>query len=1284
MRFVYLLPVFVIFSQLSETSGEWNITCDSHNNSKCDSDSLEEIADNVTESKQHSVHINIMISKLYLEASVSFTNLMSLTIAGEPSTTEISCGINGNSSIGILFGNITSVTLNHIKLTLCGTIGQKYIITALVICNCRNVNVHRVIIERSRGVGMQILYSQAGKVNITSSVFKENKLPRKYIDSESVWGGGGIYLVLNEFNQSNMSFHFYNCTFENNTAHIYKYDLDFMNNRVGYGHGGGVCVSIHGVKHVQMKFSNCTFTLNGAYFGGGLSVRITDKNNQETQNITVKVEDSLFLKNGCILTGQPLTHYGGGVNFVTETFSKNLHVTSSIEYFVKNTNFTGNCARIGGGITYYYKKLCSSIIFEDCKFSSNQGQFGSAVELHPSTPTDSTCFRSPPVFTNCEFSMNVINETKIHSHVNQKAYGLGTVFISRQKIEFQGRTSFENNYGTAIYVVNGLLNFTKSNVSFTNNTGIDGGALTLTGESTMFVGPNAEYSFINNTALNRGGAVYVELIDIMEFISASARVCFIQCKDCDVGVPWNINITFSSNKATNQKAGHSIYVSSIHPCQIWNNGTKDKDQYIILKDIRKVFCLRGMTFDDHHQIATDGSSFNTNKPNNNSGPLMIIPGEKFKHNVTIIDDLEQVIDTSLRVAIKGNKHVQLSVDSSQYIGSEIQLNGTPHQSAYLIMYSISSARQIHIHLEVELLDCPPGFKLDKNSVCTCNIDAYVGLDKCDSDTLNSFLHPGYWAGVIKKENGSNEELITSTCPFCDFSFRNTNTTGNGFELRLPRNSSNLDQAVCGETRTGYVCGKCKKNYTVHFHSPGYLCKPADPFGCKLGWLFYALSELVPVTIIFITILFFNISFTSGAINGFILFSQLLDTWSIEASGIIVLPHPVSRRVDNWIQGYQIIYGFFNIDFFTSESLSFCLWKDASALDVLSVKYITILYSLVLMVVVVLVMNNCGGRWPCRYCRISTMRASIIHGISTFLVMCYAQCVKVSLSLLVPVYFFVSENSKSQPPPRVWLNGELIYFSKEHLVYALPALFCLLTIGLLPPILLLTHPLINKLMTTFGFENVKIFKYISQKMPTSSLKPLLDSIQGCFKDNLRFFAGLYFLYRWMILIIHMRSNSFSVYYVAVGCFLLFLLTLHMICQPYIKRVHNIIDTLLFSNLVLLNFLSFFNYQRSHSKSDTERLATVSPSVIQLLLIYLPLIAIVVYTLAMVCKKCDCKQFLTTLSFTFIPQRAKGLRDIVKNMSETDEDEESNWEDSVYDRLLENRSSLMKYSAQTSTD
>ena len=45
---------------------------------------------------------------------------------------------------------------------------------------CKNVNIDKLIVLRSEGVGVMIVHHIGGKVNVTSSVFKENNLYSYY------------------------------------------------------------------------------------------------------------------------------------------------------------------------------------------------------------------------------------------------------------------------------------------------------------------------------------------------------------------------------------------------------------------------------------------------------------------------------------------------------------------------------------------------------------------------------------------------------------------------------------------------------------------------------------------------------------------------------------------------------------------------------------------------------------------------------------------------------------------------------------------------------------------------------------------------------------------------------------------------------------------------------------------------------------------------------------------------------------------------------------------------
>ena len=383
--------------------------------------------------------------------------------------------------------------------------------------------------------------------------------------------------------------------------------------------------------------------------------------------------------------------------------------------------------------------------------------------------------------------------------------------------------------------------------------------------------------------------------------------------------------------------------------------------------------------------------------------------------------------------------------------------------------------------------------------------------------------------------------------------------------------------------------------------------------CKFGWLFYILSELVPVTIVFISLLIFNINFTSGAVNGFIVFSQMLTSLKIDASGFIT-PMSVAAEL---MKGQQFIYGPFNLDFFHVESLSFCLWSQASALDMLAFKYVTIVYILLLVILVICFMNKChsGRKYLAKFCRFTTIKTSVIHGISAFFILCYSQCLSVSLKLLRSNHLNVKKGSNLSVSSRVWLNSDIIYFRGEHLLYALPALFCLLTVGIFPLIVLLICPLFCKILSWFGYGESKLATFITQN---NTFKPLFDSLQSSFSDSLRFFAGLYFLYRWLPLSVDILTSSYHVSFTVVEAGIIVIFMLHALCQPYAKRVHNIIDTLLFADLALINIITFAHYYVLRTALDRhEAINNINTTmVIQLVLIYLPLLVVMGYTLVSV--------------------------------------------------------------------
>ena len=1257
-RCVLILPTLLMLQltsaeHLQNFKSDLVISCDSQQDSSCEEKTLDQLADDLAERSPvlEDVSVYINTSHLELTTNASFSGLRSLTISGSiDSNTTVTCSLGDYG--GLEFKNITNLTLASLTITNCGFPSQSskeqdvysYFAAVAILC-CKDMKLSSLNISNNDGIGLKILNHQGGTVHIELSIFLGNRLLNESrVNDTDYRGGGGVYIGEYERPPESITFRFENCTFQDNVAHTQYFDYLYTDDLgwpiVGYGMGGGVAISFHeDLRDIHVTFSWCKFKRNLAFKGGGLAAGIKANKDVdlEASNVTVAVENSLFENNGCNFSaGSNMTASGGGVSI---NFASNKSTFHSNKFIIHHVIFVNNCALFGGGLYFYSERKLAikegspnTVEIENCTFESNQAHTGSAVDITPNVFQRLALIKGTltiPVFKNCTFVNNSVKlnngAEKVH---NQKTYGIGTLYISLYNVKFEGDNEFKSNIGTAIHIVNGNIDMSQSSAYFFNNSGIQGGAIALIGQSSMIVGPNRSYNFINNTAYVKGGGLYVQLDDNHD-ITAS-KSCFIGYHDCDGRTTpvsnWTATIKFNGNRAR-AEIGHAIFATSLYPCQSINKGSLGKPTFMSINS-SEVFSKRKIEIIDECvpqscQIATEGARL---KPKNFS--LRVIPGERFSHEVNIIDDLHKEVSVTLIASIMNYSHTTIRIDKafSSCVGEQLVLKGKPKDSTILRLQTTTS-RQSYTSLNITLRECPPGFVHSENE-CICDCDKYDGLAKCNTTYFTTFIIPGYWAGKVSDENDkSKRELITSYCPlnFCKYK---QGESASGSEIQLPQDYDDWNEAICGESRKGTICGSCAPGYTTHFHSPNFECKNVIDarVPCKLGWFIYILSELVPVTVVFITLLVFNITFTSGAINGFILFSQILLSLNIDASGFI---KPTSA-VKSFLTAHQFIYGLFNLDFFYAERFSFCLWPNASALDMLAFKYVTIVYVLFLMIPVILFINKChrGKRYLAKFCRFTTLKASIIHGISAFFILCYSQCLNVSLKLLRSYRLTTREGSNLTVYNRVWLNGNIVYFSGKHLPYVLPALLCLLTIGLFPLIFLLVCPLFYKVLSWFGYGESKLVNFISQKLPYNRLKPLLDSFQSCFSDNYRFFAGVYFLYRWLpLFLINAVTSRYHVFYTAVEAGIIIILALHALCQPYAKKVHNIIDTLLFADLALINAITLAHYYIFRTAlSRQQAVEYVNKTMaLQLVLIYLPLLVMLGYALLLVYRFISGKKY-----------------------------------------------------------
>lgn len=727
---------------------------------------------------------------------------------------------------------------------------------------------------------------------------------------------------------------------------------------------------------------------------------------------------------------------------------------------------------------------------------------------------------------------------------------------------------------------------TNSTLNITNNSAIRGAGIALMEYSGLMAFKNSTIILHGNHASDVGGGIYYNTADPFDFINS--QHCFITYEEKVHPNEWETNFNFSENHAGNEY-GSSIFATTLEPCARATRGNGSacaSDVFLHWKSF---------TFDNwsDNVISTEPATIVVNT---DSDGLSTAPGVKCKLDVTLLDDLKHSVNTVLMT--KSNN----VLETYHYISNgQIAFEGSQNQNFSVSVQTINS-RQIGIEFDVHLNDCPPGYVLSSSTnTCICSVSTnqtIPGIIACNETDSKGILQVGYWAGC------RDGRLVTAQCPlgYCTY-----DNHYNGL-FTLASNCSGLESLLCSENRTGVLCGKCKENFSVQYHSSRFKCVNCTHE--NLGWMFYALSELLPLTVVFVFVILFDVSLTSGSANAFIFFAQVLDFFQTTAFNSYSLP----TTVDYLTEAYWFVFGFFNLDFFRLDYLSFCLKKDADVLFILSVKYITTAFG-VLLIMLLFFLVHCSRcnkilqKFPGR----NKGTYSITYGVTAFIILSYSQCAKVSFQILTETELKRSMHD-AEPEKVMFLTG-IPFFDSYHKNYAIPALFIVILLALIP-IFLILNPLYyifknwmiehrmncSKSVTCSEFISTKLSKY------NLLLKPILDAFQGCYKDNTRFFAGLYFLYRLLVSAVFAFATTALTMYGILEALILVVLVIHAIAQPYRKRFHNVLDALILGDLAIVNGISLYNFASTQYMSDAEYFELLT--YIQVVLVYLPIVYMVV--------------------------------------------------------------------------
>ena len=1103
---------------------------------------------------------------------------------------------------------------DHIIFTMCT------IDVGLYFYLCQNVTLLRIAVINSPNATGVVMFNTIGTNTIIDSTFANN-----YISHEASTGlypgGGGIYIeftycIPGDNNctdnsssvsaNSNSTYKFSNCNFTHNWGHspvdafTSSYILPQRTHHIAFAQGGGMSIFFKGnASNNSFLISHCSFDHNRAMWGGGLQINFQD----DTAGNKIVVENSSFRDNHCFL--RPGTS-GGGVNIVHFVIKRAFKGKQRNQVTLNTCNISNNNASAGGGLAVYAtkqdttKKQQATVVINCSHFEGNIAHVGAAVYV------SRYILIIPGKMLQVHVSHTFFIANSVSKPHNSQPYerGIGAVYTNRVAIQFHNNVTFQGNHGTALSAVGTHLDFKNCTANFSFNSGYQGGAIVLLGVAWLLIDDSTSMVFINNSAVTRGGAISNRYIEREEFKIYPS--CFIHHSKLHLD-PRDWNATFSFTNNTAGMYGNSIYTTSILPCG------STEGRFVNRKEI---FCWRTWHYSSNNcstEIASDTGRIVV--PSN--GLIETIPGKMFTVPMNISDDLNHTLNNdSVFTASTLNLDVAQVAPEFRFVAREAVIMTGKENVTIQLKLNSPEDREWQVNVQVKLQNCPPGYKLSSRNnpqaECICSGD-YANRVRCvNNPSFDAKLQNGYWMGYSPD---SGNELVVSLCTngYC------YSEPTHGF-FQLPHTADELDSYICGKrNRTGKLCGQCKDGYGPAVNSETFECVHCNETNINANVMYYILSVYPPLFLFFTAIIVFNIRLTTGPANAFILYSQVIaSTFYLDADGHIPL-NTISSHPRRLLKGYQVPYGVFNLEFFGKFISPLCLGVNLNSLDLLQLDYIVAMFPLFMIAIVVIFVRLRdlieGVQWKClRRAHGSPLPSlpckwkggqALVHAFAAFVLLSYTKF-SLTSSFIVDYQHLFNEHGAHVGVTRSFFAGQYATNDTGYRVsYLLPACIFFTTFVAIPPLLLLEYP-------------VKLLERLTNKVhclrrfyPAGKVHIFLDTFQGCYKNNMRWFAGLYFIFRLAINLSYIVCKGWLAQYTVQQTVCIISILLVAACQPYRNKILNYVDLFIFGNLALLNSLSFFLY--AYVQENPDRDLPLYPFILQYILIFLPMLYMFIYVI-----------------------------------------------------------------------
>ena len=426
----------------------------------------------------------------------------------------------------------------------------------------------------------------------------------------------------------------------------------------------------------------------------------------------------------------------------------------------------------------------------------------------------------------------------------------------------------------------------------------------------------------------------------------------------------------------------------------------------------------------------------------------------------------------------------------------------------------------------------------------------------------------------------NNTLNIAVTAKCDYEYYYNSTTRTCAESdQTP--PCTLKPEICNNTYnipySSYKCNNnskcCSGNATdwyYYFNCTSKGVPVNNLFTCvecgEYGLLIFIAIEIVPITLMVLLIIIFNIQLTNGSINGVVFYSQSIAI--IYTMYYYYYYYKYYDEDDYFNHHYikllpltEIPCNIFNLDFTPFVyNYPLCISNNTTPLGVLSFWYVIGFYPLLLLLLLYVWITLYGKGYKCvvfitrpfhrcmaRFWNMTGIEPSFTHSIASIYILCFTQLAATSFKILS----FILSNSNDI---KFFYDVKQGYFQGVHAVAGSFAILVLLIMIVLPTLYILFYR----------------FKWFHKLLDCLHLRKqllisLADVFTGPYKNgtentyDYRFFAGLYLLERIAFLCLFTFGLFKGLFMFAVpvvhACGSFILAVMVLIFRPFQRNIHN---------------------------------------------------------------------------------------------------------------------------------